>query len=221
MYNIIENIQKKLPISKSRFERKIKVNKNQIIFLREFFYGIGFFKKYPDKKIKSIYFDDENLSFAKANINGELYRIKPRLRWYNDDTNKINHEFKIKIGFNSYKSITDKFFLKDASLKDNIKLTKKFYDEDFDLNLRETISISYNRTYLEHVSGVRLTIDQNIFSKETSKNKFYSMPYEVLEFKYNNILDNYFREYLFKKLSHLPLRMTKCSKYIECLMKLL
>ena len=52
-------------------------------------------------------------------------------------------------------------------------------------------------------------------------NKYYLMPYEVVEFKYKNSLDNYFRSVLFNDLKNIPLRMTKCSKYVECLLKII
>ena len=221
MYKLIKNIEKSLSLGNPRLERKIKVNKYQIDIFKNYFFGIGFYKKYPDKQVNSIYFDNENLDFARSNINGELYRLKPRIRWYNKNTNVLNNEFKIKVGFNSYKAITNKIFNTKDSLKENIKRAKKYYSDEFNLNLKEIISIKYRRSYLEHISGVRLTVDQNIFSKKINNDKHYLMPYEVIEFKYKNNLDNYFRSVLFNDFKNLPLRMTKCSKYVECLLRII
>ena len=47
------------------------------------------------------------------------------------------------------------------------------------------------------------------------------MPYEVIEFKYEKKKDIFFRDEIFSKFNNLPLRMTKCSKYIECLLRLI
>ena len=221
MYKLIKDIEKDLPLGDARLERKIKINKDQIDIIKNYFFGIGFYKKYPDKLVNSIYFDNENLDFARSNINGELYRLKPRIRWYNNNVNDLNNEFKIKIGFNSYKVITNKIFDNKVTLKGNVKIAKKYYKKTFDHNLKEIISIKYHRSYLEHISGVRLTIDKNIFAKKMNDNKYYSMPYEVVEFKYKNSLDNYFRSVLFNDLKNTPLRMTKCSKYVECLLKII
>ena len=41
------------------------------------------------------------------------------------------------------------------------------------------------------------------------------MKFEVIEFKYPTNKDNFFREVLFKSFAKLPIRLTKCSKYVE------
>lgn len=219
MYKIIKNIEKNFSLKNSRLERKIKVNKNQINLFKSYFQGIGFFKKYPDKIINSIYFDDKNLNFARSNINGEFYRIKPRVRWYDNLFDKINHEFKIKIGFNGYKSTIYNIFSEEKKFDRKLNLIKEFYQKKFNMDLTEVLTVKYERSYLEHPSGVRLTLDKNISSQMINKNSYFLMPYEVIEFKYNKTIDNFFRSNIFGKLKNLPLRMTKCSKYVECLLR--
>ena len=221
MYQLIKKIKNKYSLNGSRIERKIKININQINLFKDYFYTLGFFKKYPDQTVESIYFDDKNLNFAKSNINGDLYRVKPRIRWYNNNSDKLNHEFKIKIGFNGFKSILDNIHSNALSFQDKIKLTKKFYKDEFNIDLSEVISIKYNRSYFQHSSGLRMTIDKSIISKKINSNRYFLMPYEVIEFKYSNHIDEFFRKNIYNKFFSLPLRMTKCSKYVESLIRLI
>ena len=210
MFKLIKQIKENNEISKPRLERKIKVSNSNLNLFVGYFKYAGFFKKYPDKIINSIYFDDKNLNFAKSNINGELYRIKPRLRWYDDSINNINHEFKIKVGFDGFKSILRNIFPDDKLLKDKIKLTKKIYKNNYNLDLEEVLSIRYKRSYYEHPSGIRLTIDKNIISTRNNYKRFFLMPYEVIEFKYEKKKDIFFRDEIFSKFNNLPLIMNKC-----------
>ena len=96
MFELIKKIEKKHRIIKPRLERKVKISKHSQVFYKNFLKRCSFYKQFSDQIVESIYFDDHNLSFAKSNIDGEFYRIKPRIRWYNDDLSKIKYEFKIK-----------------------------------------------------------------------------------------------------------------------------
>ena len=88
--------------------------------------------------------------------------------------------------------------------------------------------ITPQRKYLKHPSGIRLTIDKNILGSINNSNinkyefnrKEIKLPFEVIEFKYDLTLDNFFREELFPKFQNFPIRLTKCSKYVETIMSL-
>ena len=226
MYNLIKKINDNFNLTSTRLtstriERKIKVYKYQTEFIKDNFYKIGFNNQYPDQFIESIYFDDQYLNFARSNINGELYRIKPRFRWYNDDLSKVNHEFKIKNGFNGYKSINNHLYKNLKSKNEMILATKKFYREFLNISLNEVVSVRYLRTYLNHPSGIRITVDRDIKASLLKNNIYYAMPFEVIEFKYNNNLDSFFRNSIFNQLNRLPIRLTKCSKYVESVIRLI
>ena len=91
-----------------RIERKIKIPKYLSCLLKFEFLRNGFFKQYEDKIINSIYFDDNLSSFFKSNLDGDLLRVKPRIRWYDENISLANHEFKIKRGFIGTKIVNKK-----------------------------------------------------------------------------------------------------------------
>lgn len=215
MFNLIDKIEKKYEFIKPRIERKVKVNNHNLILFKNYFYNIGFVKQFPDQVIESVYFDDSNLSFARSNINGEFYRIKPRIRWYDNDLSKINYEFKIKKGFNGFKVVSNDIYSQSLNKNELIDITKKFFNNFLKINLHETVSIKYKRSYLIHPSGVRLTLDKDLHYRSPKINLNKSMKFEVIEFKYPIYKDNFFREVLFKSFAKLPIRLTKCSKYVE------
>ena len=77
--NLVNDMAKRSQ-SQSRYERKSKINVGQSNFFKGVFNLLGFYKCYEKRKISSIYFDDYNYSFAQSNINGDFYRLKPRIR---------------------------------------------------------------------------------------------------------------------------------------------
>lgn len=217
MFELIKKIEKKHRIIKPRLERKVKISKHSQVFYRNFFKRCSFYKQFSDQIVESTYFDDHNLSFAKSNIDGEFYRIKPRIRWYNDDLSKIKYEFKIKKGFNGYKIISNDIYDIENDKKTIIKKTRSFLKEIFNMSLKEVITIRYNRSYLKHPSGIRLTLDKDLTYSLPRSHIKKSLDFEVLEFKYDVDKDYYFRKVLFHNFLNLPLRLTKCSKYVEAI----
>ncbi len=217
MFNLIKEVENRFKLLNSRYERKVKINKNNLIFYKNFFLKSCFSKQFPDQIIESVYFDDGDLNFAKSNINGEFYRIKPRIRWYNNDLKKTVCEFKIKKGFNGYKVNTKELYSQNDTESVIINKTKLFLRDLFKVSLNEIIHIKYRRTYLKHPSGIRLTLDKNLSYKLSNTKINKSLDFEVLEFKYDYSKDNYFRNNIFNKFSEIPIRLTKCSKYVEAI----
>ena len=86
-----------------RIEKKFVLGKLKNDFLKKLLLINGFNKQYPDRNISSIYLDTLNYNFAKDNINGVSRRKKIRLRWYNDNLDKISYEQKNKENFNVWK----------------------------------------------------------------------------------------------------------------------
>lgn len=216
MFYLIEKLQSRQKLLRPRYERKIKINENQLNLILNKIQLIGFFKKYPDQEVNSLYFDDNELNFARSNINGDKHRLKARVRWYGDNKRNLKNEFKIKIGFNGFKLVSSDMFNKNKSFDENIRLLKIFYNKSLNKKLTEIVFLKYLRSYYQHPSGVRLTFDKKISFKKICDNNYNLLPFEVLEFKYENYLDNYFRN-IFYKLGSFPLRLSKCSKYVEAL----
>jgi hypothetical protein len=225
--NLIHKINNKLNLQ-SRYERKSKIHIGQSNFFKGFFNSIGFYKSYANREVSSVYFDDQNYSFVKANIDGDFYRIKPRIRWYDNNFDNSNLEFKYKFGFNGFKYKDNSFNKKNLDFHKKLEFSKKKLILDYGLNLPICTKVTYQRKYLKHPSGIRLTIDKNIFASmyNSNQNKYefntkkIKLPFDVIEFKYDVDLDNFFREKIFIKLQDFPIRLTKCSKYVEAIISI-
>ena len=68
-----------------RLERKFILSSGQASLAVGELKKIGFKRKFPSRKISSVYFDDIEFSSLRDNIDGNPNRDKLRLRFYNDD----------------------------------------------------------------------------------------------------------------------------------------
>ncbi len=72
-----------------RYERKYLIEKNNDFFFKNFLLRNNFQYIYEKRKVNSIYFDTNDFKFFEENINGVSQRKKVRLRWYNDEIDKL------------------------------------------------------------------------------------------------------------------------------------
>ena len=70
-----------------------------------------FHNPYKNRTVNSIYFDTNDYSFLRANIDGVSFRKKIRIRWYNNDLNNFFFEEKVKRNFLVSKKIEKINFL--------------------------------------------------------------------------------------------------------------
>jgi hypothetical protein len=198
-----------------RYERKFRSTIHSNTFVNGYLAQLGFFQEHPQRLVNTLYFDTINFKFAIDNINGTRYRIKPRLRWYDELSSRRSSgtklEYKIKDGFLGYKILSETSLTNVQSAIENRLGVVGF----------PTIETNYKRVYLKNIDGIRATIDYgisaNVFSKSSKKK--YNLDYEVVEFKYGINLDQHFREIFFKRINQYPLfRLNKSSKYIEGLL---
>jgi len=56
MFDLIKKVENRYKLINSRFERKVKINKNNLIFYKNFFHKSCFTKQYPDQIIESVFF---------------------------------------------------------------------------------------------------------------------------------------------------------------------
>lgn len=202
-----------------RIERKYAVGYGQQFWIRPHLARAGFFTHHADRVINSIYFDTNDFSCARANIDGLQYRLKFRLRYYNEDISSAVLEVKIKTGFLGYKKVISTVEL-DASesLDDKIQVAIEYFSKMINEPVMPAANISYHRSYLLNSRDVRATIDNKIIGGKylNLKNKISRFAnYEVMEFKYKALLDQEFRELTHPFLADLNVRMTKCSKYVK------
>ena len=81
-----------------RYERKWVYNNKtydqlKVQLLRSNFY---FREQFSERKVNSIYFDDQNYSSIRENLDGVSKKKKYRLRWYGESSIICNPVFEIK-----------------------------------------------------------------------------------------------------------------------------
>jgi len=185
-------------------------------------------KKFNDRYVNSLYFDDSNYSSVRDNIMGLPERTKYRLRWYNYENSQSamspKFELKIRNGRLGKKKSIDlpKFSEKFAALpikKIESNLKRELVNSNFFLeqHLSPVLAVKYLRQYYEDVLGLRITIDENIeFSFVEGMNSKlnlcpkYSHKKYVMELKFDTSLKNYAS----KLLSQLNMTPTRHSKYL-------
>ena len=217
-----DRLQALVDISKEsgRFERKIPLRNGQSFFIKNQLLLRGFSPVFSQRKITSIYYDTDDLLFARQNINGENLRIKPRIRFYDDKTNSTVLELKFKKNYIGYKKIYS--FKKTNNFKmintDFINNFSDFTGDILNLKLYPASIISYVRSYYK-LGNIRATQDENIkvsriFNNFQNYKNFSPLNLEVVEFKYKQNQDVFFRKN-FNNFFLRAIRANKCSKYIH------
>jgi SPX domain protein involved in polyphosphate accumulation len=182
---------------------------------------------YQERVVNNIYFDTLDFKSYYDNLDGDIHRIKTRIRWYGDLFGQVHKpilEFKIKKGF-----LGSKDFYPLSSFCVDPNFTKKEivnalngqvprHVQDSVLSMYPALLNSYIRTYyISEDKNFRMTIDRNIryfkiaYYNNTFLNKIENNSAVVLELKYHASLEQEAKEIGNK----LPFMMTKNSKYLE------
>ena len=195
---------KDLDYNNARYERKFvipEVGVSEIEHTLKHHPAI-FSEIFYERQVNNIYFDSIDLSNYHANLSGDTFRIKPRIRWYGVIFGKIENpvlELKIKNNEIGWKL---SFPLKSFKLDNDFSL-KKLQEEVFTKSnlpnwLREKIKLfhpsllnSYKRKYFissDKINRVTLDSDLEFFNIKSFNNYFKKplkdMPKVVLELKY-------------------------------------
>ena len=205
-----------------RYETKYTLNDLQLDkFKKKVFNQFHFRKKYPDRMISTIYLDDPYLTNAKENIIGLSKRKKIRLRWYNNEFEKIKLEKKIKNNRYNFKKIYE-MHMKNLDTNEISNEIEKISKKDLDLlenkNLFFIVGVKYYRKYYENIYGIRITLDSNIsFSLINNCKNFLDLKFYK---KYNfNIAEIKFKTNLLDKVNSIYSSIDKSpsrnSKYLN------
>ena len=174
------------------------------------------FLKFTLLNIHSIYYDTYNLKFISENLSGISERKKFRIRWYNNDQEKIIAEVKIrknKLVKKIKKNIKVKKnfnFIRDLnSIKYNQSLDEIFFKFFANEVLQPQVKISYSRDYF-YYKGLIITVDKNLEFLDLKTNQIFNFKNNIIEIKFpENKLD------LFNTVeSNFPFRITRNSKYV-------
>jgi len=212
---------------KYRYEIKFVLNETALSrFLSWLYTSTNCRKKYPERIVNSIYFDDISYSSVKDNLAGIPNRMKTRLRWYqNEKERQIGVpilEQKIKDGRLGTKSSIPIHSLENAifgsTFSTMIFKIKEEVPHDHFASLEyliPTLHVSYSRQYYESNNGLRITIDDNIkFDSHFSLNHKLSdvgkVSYrsKIVELKFDPSMKNYVSD-LIRPLSLTPVRNSK------------
>lgn len=181
--------------------------------------------------IRSLYFDDYQNSCAKENEAGTDPRSKFRIRYYNNDTGRINLEKKSKTRGMTLKE-SCKLTLEECQLflegripriaPDMAPVKQKLLLEMQLRGLMPKVIVSYERIpYVYQGGNVRITFDRNI-SSSADIDRFLDGTYacrpilplgqSILEVKWDEVLPLHIKEVL----SLDQLQWTAFSKYYMC-----
>ena len=207
-----------------RYERKWVFNSidhNQLFILlnRSNFL---FTNQFSDRQVNSIYFDDENHTSIKQNIDGISEKKKYRLRWYGDFKIITNPTFEVKSkkGFEVSKKNFELPKMSNLNLLDynDIEKIELLINNNFNFKnkLFPILTTHYLRSYFISANRlVRSTVDRNLKSLLLYKNRNLNIikEYEdiILEFKYDLNLDEYVRS----NLGNISSRFSKNSKFVN------
>ena len=217
-----------------RYERKIyltSLSKYEVEHLVKLHPSL-FTKAFPERYVNNIYFDTHNYNNLLDNIEGNPDRIKIRVRWYGNLFGLIEKpvlEIKVKKGFLGKKiSIPLKPFMLNKPA-DISEITDSDHNSDNtflkDLKFHSpTLLNRYARKYYQSSNKkYRITLDsqQSFYSINKTSNAFLDRYVDdvsvILELKYDKEYDqgaNYI-------ISMFPFRITKSSKYVNGLQKIL
>ena len=190
-----------------RIEKKLYTKKENLFDFRNFIKSKNFINQYNERKVKSIYFDNNLLELYKDSIEGSNPRKKIRIRNYPEHKNNYLLEKKISSIEGRYKTSKK---ISDKLCSD--LLLKGIRDKNYGF-CKPIIEIIYNREYYKK-EDIRVTIDTDIYYKLYNKNISKKENQVVVEIKtdYQKDIDEIFKE--------IPVQEIRFSKYCNGIEKL-
>ena len=209
----VNSLRQRFPEIQPRYERKFRLPINFSETMKSRLASFGFYRTFPDRCVNSQYFDTSDLDFGRENIDGDRFRLKARMRWYEDanDHSLGKLEIKCKDGALGYKY---RFNLDTYESEKIVGVIQR----ETGLLLQAKCVIRYSRAYYENSLGIRATIDENLLATNNNliSGTFSPLNYSVLELKYSRHLDEVYRRLIQPELFKLiAIRLNKSSKYVE------
>jgi len=187
--------------------------------------SFGFSEIYRERFINNIYFDTPILTSYFDNIEGHYNKKKTRVRWYGDLLGEIensNLELKIKRGDlgqkKTYPLKSFRFNIGcDYKYLANLLIEVDFGNELKTKGLRPTLVNRYKRKYFQSSNKkFRITLDTDLSYYSVANRKISLL--QNYHDKHNVILELKYSEEMQKAANRitnfLPFRMTKSSKYV-------
>lgn len=191
-----------------RIEEKIKLTKYEQSLLMNDLISRGMKVIHPQRRVRSIYFENLQRDIFFHAEEGILPRKKIRIRNYPDESKKNNYlEIKISSIEGRYKT-TEKI----SESKKSIILNRGYLDSNYGLTL-PLIIIEYHRNYF-YIDGLRITLDSNIKYRSLDGKKSSVDRHCVLEIK---AAKNFSTDDLYRIISHPKTRFSKYCNGVNLL----
>jgi hypothetical protein len=170
-------------MNEDRYEIKFTLNELGITHALSWLARIGAKKKYQDRDVNSLYFDNLNQDAIKDNLAGSTPRYKVRLRWYEGKTlEKFDPNLEIKtrngrLGSKILYPLPE--IKKSIDTKSIFSLSKEVIQKSRQFNIAHKsmhshllpmLIVQYQRGYYEVNNGLRITIDKKIKFSDASQN---------------------------------------------------
>ena len=216
-----------------RFERKWIYNKNDnLTLINSLMRSKLFFNfHYPSRKVNSIYFDTNNYSSIRQNLDGISEKKKIRVRWYGDkDLKKTDGQFELKFKNNKLGSKkTHLISFKDSLTKGSVfnhntlrRLITSQLDNYSALIFKEyDLPVLYNNYHRKYFTSsdnlIRVTVDTNYgFNVQNTPpdictDTLLRLDIVIIEFKFSNNM----RAKASQVLHGFPVRASRHSKYVS------
>ena len=205
-----------------RYELKFIFDNNQLNNFQDWLLqNSSFKKKYENRTVNSVYFDDLYNTSANDNLSGISKREKYRLRWYNNNfVNNLKFEVKKRINrlnFKEFFNFSDSETAKSSSLKYFASLCKNKLNNNnlrYTFDLYPKIQVQYLREYFEDKNSLRITIDKNIkFWRLIEKDNIFNgqslnYKFNIVEIKFEPEMYSYVCNIL-RKSNFIPKRHSK------------
>jgi hypothetical protein len=173
-----------------RIERKFIMGQGAGILAQSTLLANGFSEIYQNRVVRSIYFDDIDFNCLRDNVDGNPYRDKLRVRYYDGDVMNAKIEIKHKRNFLGFKSTFPLIGAKSET--DLIKIVSSWISNNVSTPLFPVSVVEYQRTYfLKH--SIRATVDTDVQASRICNVDWVQSAfrrYEVVELKYDESNDS-------------------------------
>ncbi len=203
-----------------RYEFKVPLQHIQFSKLRSYLYQLGLYprKVFPDRVVHSIYLDTADFDDYLDNVAGSSKRKKMRIRWYDDQKEKLTLEVKLKANKTSRKlgyplENTNCFLpLTRADLR------KLLYENSLKLpdffQAYPTLEVEYTREYYELAPEMRMTMDRSIKYRRLYPIQQHSYVHSIVDAVVEFKCPINHKRTMGQLLTGLPSRIFRHSKYV-------
>ena len=192
-----------------RIEEKLTIDNNRIIDFKSFLANMTVKPIYHPRRIKSLYFDNQNYEMYTDSIEGLTPRKKIRVRNY-PETRDTKLYFEVKISSVEGRFKTRKII--DKNKFDYLK-TKRILDSQYGL-CKPCLYVIYDREYFA-IDDVRISIDNNIRYRLYLENIYQRDESSIVEIKTS------IRKNLDKLTEDFPFQKNRFSKYCNAVEKII